>query len=151
MAKTLKELFNKYLPTEEHNIILESGSVLRSRVDKEKRMIEVWAEFGKIIPKNKLYDLEESIKEAYKIQSCRILPKYPAELFDSDYIPEILLEAERVGVIARGFFGNYRYVLEDKTLTVTIPFTHHGISLLVDANTPKVIEGIIESEFGINI
>ncbi len=151
MAKTLKELFNKYLPTEEHGKILASGVVCRSRVDKERRIIEVCADFERIIPKSALYDVEDAVKEAYQLQFCKILPKYPKELFDYDYVPEVLLEAERVGMVARGFFGNYRYTLENNKLTVTIPFTQDGILLLENAQTPKVIEKIIESEFGLRI
>ena len=98
MAKTFKELFNKYLPTAEHNAILDGAEILRSRVDKEKRMIEVTVAFSKIIRKSKLYEIENAVCEAYKIQFCKILPKYPADLFDYDYIPEVLLETERVAV-----------------------------------------------------
>lgn len=148
MAKTLKELFNKYLPTEDQEKILSSGTVTRSRVDKDKRIIEVYADFQHIVPKEKLYEIEESIKEAYKIQYCKIMPRYPSELFEYAYIPEILLEAERVGVVAKGFFSRYKYILDGDKLTVTIPFTADGISLLENAQTPKVIENIIESEFG---
>ena len=151
MAKNLAQLFNKYLPTEEHLPILEQGEVTRSRVDKEKRMIEVWASFGRIIPRQRLFDIERSLCEVYQLQYCRIVPQYPAELFDSDYIPDVLLEAERVGRIARGFFRDYRYKLENKELTLTIPFTEQGVSLLRDAETPKVIEKIISDEFGIKI
>ena len=151
MTKTLKELFNKYLPTEEHEKILSSGVVSRSRVDKERRIIEVYADFNRIIPKSALYDVEDAVKEAYRLQFCKIMPKYPKELFDYDYVPEVLLEAERVGVVAKGFFGNYRYTLDKDKLTVTIPFTQDGILLLENAQTPKVIEKIIESEFGLRI
>ena len=151
MSKTLRELFNKYLPTEEHEKILDCGIVWRSRVDKEKRMIEVYAEFDNIIPKAKLYALEEAIKETYKLQLCKILPKYKSEQFSYDYVPQVIIEAERVGMVAKGFFGAYSYTLNSDSLTIIIPFTQGGVSLLENAQTPKVIEKIIESEFGIKI
>ena len=137
MAKTLRELLNKYLPTDEQASILDEGTVVRSRIDKEKRILELTASFDRIISKEKLYEIEESVKAAYKIQFCKILPKYPSELFDYDYIPEILIEAERVGIVARGFLGDYRYTLEDDILTVKIPFSNEGISLLEDASYPN--------------
>ena len=152
MAKTLRELFNKYIPsTDIQTNILESGTVTRSRVDKDKRIIEVYAEFDTIIAKEHLYELEDSIKEAYKILYCKIMPKYPSGLFVSDYIPQILQEAEKVGVVAKGFFSKYKYSLDGNQLAITIPFTVDGILLLENAQTPKVIEKIIESEFGINV
>ena len=152
MAKSFKELFNKYLPTAEHDAILEGTEIVRSRVDKEKRIIEVTVSFPKIVPKQKLYEIEGAVCEAYKIQFCKILPQYTSDLFHTDYIPEVLLEAERVGVVAKGFFGDYEYSFDDNDdLHIKIPFVQDGISLLERANTPNVIEKIIESEFGIKL
>ena len=147
MVKTLSELLNKYVPTSEaEEDILQSGMVIRSRVDKERRILEIYASFDRIIPKKTLYKIEESVRDAYKIQFCKILPCYPPELFDYDYVPEILLEAERVGIVAKGFFGDYTYTLNNNNLTIKIPFLHEGISLLEEANTHTVIEKIIKNE-----
>ena len=151
MSKTFIELFNKYLPTDEHAAILDGAEIVRSRVDKEKRMIEVTVSFFKLVSKRKLYEIEDAVCQAYKIQFCKILPQYPKELFDVDYIPEILLEAERVGIVAKGFFGNYEYTCDENELCIRIPFVQDGISLLERADTPRVIEKIIESEFGIRL
>ena len=104
MAKNLAELFNKYIPTESQKSILEKGTVLRSRINKEKRMIEVYASFDALISKSVLYEIEDAIRDAYQLQVCKIMPKYNRELFDYDYVPEVLIEAERVGLVARGFF-----------------------------------------------
>ena len=51
--KTLYDLLNKYIPAPEEDDILKSGIVTRSRVDKEKRILEVHANFKFIIPKEK--------------------------------------------------------------------------------------------------
>ena len=147
MAKNLSELFNKYIPTDEHAAVLDRGLVVRSRVNKERRIIEVYASFDRFVKKALLYEIEDAIRDAYKLQFCKILPQYPKELFDYDYIPEILLEAERVGVVARGFFTNYKYTLEGNKLNIVIPFTQEGIMLLENAQTPKVIENIMVNSF----
>ena len=109
MAKTLLQLFNKYIPEDNEAAILNSGIVSRSRVDKEKRCLEVYADFEKIISKQELFSIEENVKKAYSLQLCRIRPHYPQNLFYEGYIKEILLETEREGTVARGFFGNYDY------------------------------------------
>ncbi len=151
MAKTLKELFNKYTPTDEQLPVLEEGITVRSRVDKEKRILEVEADFSHIIPKSRLYEIEDDLCKAYQLLHCKILPKYPKELFDYDYISEILRETERVGIVAKGFFSDYTYTLDGNKLLIKIPFESHGISLLENAQTPVVIENIIKSEFDISI
>ncbi|MBO7302699.1 MAG: hypothetical protein J6U68_00755, partial [Clostridia bacterium] len=65
MAKTLRQLLNKYIPNETEAAILDSGVVSRSLVDKEKRCLEVYADFPHIISKDKLYSLENAVKEVY--------------------------------------------------------------------------------------
>ena len=143
--KKLKELLNKYLAPSEFEDILDDGIVIRSRIDKEKRFLEVTASFSKLVSKNTLYRLEAQVSEVYKLNSFKILPHYPSELFSYSYIPEILLESERVGIVAKGFFADYTYELNDSTLDIHIPFSKNGVMLLEDASTPSVIEKIIET------
>ena len=151
MAKTLKEYFSKYIPTPEEALILESAVATRSKIDKENRIIEVHADFKCIVPKETLYRLESAVSKAYTLSFCKILPHYPSVLFEYDYVPQVLLEAERIGAVARGFFENYTYTLEGNKLKINIPFSASGIGLLVSAETPKIIENIIFSEFGIRV
>ena len=147
--KNLKELLYKYLPPEDYVKILEMGRVTRSRVDKEKRYLEVYAKFEYIIHKDTLYDIEAQVIDAYKLNGFKILPHYPSALFSYDYVPEILRETEREGHVAKGFFADYSYTLEDNKLHIKIAFPKNGVILLEKAETPKVIENIIKSEFGI--
>ena len=147
--KTLKELLTKYVPNEDYLGVLTTGTVCKTRVDKEKRILEVFARFPHIIKKDILYALETEVAAAYDLLYFKIFPKYPTELFTEAYVPQILTETERVGVVARGFFSDYKYELTDGELKVRIPFTEVG--LLEDANTAAVIENIIFSEFSLNI
>ena len=147
--KTLKELLSKYLPTDAIGRILASGVVTKTRLDKEKRILEVSADFSYIIDKETLYEIEEAVAGVYQLTHFKILPHYPAELFSEAYIPQLLMETERVGIVARGFFSSVTYTLTEDTLTVRIPFAEQGLGLLEDARTPQVIEKILESEFSV--
>ena len=147
--KTLKEMLTKYVPNEDYLGVLTTGVVSKTRVDKEKRILEVFARFPNLIKKEILYALEAEVAEAYSLAHFKIFPQYPAELFDEKYIPQVLLETERVGIVARGFFSSYKYELMGDLLTVRIPFM--AVGLLEDANTAAVIENIIFSEFSVKI
>ena len=151
MAKTLREYFKKYLPTPEQETILNSAVATNSKIDKLNRIIEVHADFGYVVPKLELYEIENGVAKAYDLFLCKILPHYPSVLFDQSYIPQILIEAERTGAVAKGFFWNYTYELKEGVLTVKIPFSHNGLGLLEHAQTPRVIDNIIFSEFSVNI
>ena len=150
-GKNLRELLSKYIPPEKYIDILSSADNVVSRVDKERRILEVRADFPRIVEKSVLYDIEKQVTEAYALRCFKILPRYPSELFSYDYVPQILTEAETVGTVAKGFFSEYTYELQDGQLTVRIPFSTDGINLLRDAKTPAVIENIIASEFDIKV
>ena len=146
-GKNLKELLNKYDAPSELERILASGTVTKTRIDKDKRILEVSADFPYLVEKDTLYSMEEQVAEIYQLAHFKILPHYPAELFSERYIPELLKETERVGVVARGFFASVRARLFEDTLTLTIPMGEMGVGLLEDAMTPRVIENILMSEF----
>ena len=149
--KNLLDIFSRYTPSAAEGEILRSAAEPRLRADREARMIEIHASFLSPIEKGRLYAIESGIAEAYDLRSVRILPHYPPECFGESYIPQVLTEAERVGIVARGFFSHYTHSLTADKLTLRIPFAEGGVRLLYDASTPDVIGGIIRSEFGLDI
>ena len=151
MAKTILLIFDRYEPSEKDAALLLTAQNIKISADKESRMLQASVDFPNLVRKETLYRIENEIAKAYQLNWVKILPHYQANLFDSDYIPELLLETETVGIVARGFFGKYRYKLDDMTLTIEIPFAKEGVDLLYDARTPSVMEGIIRAEFSLNV
>ena len=147
--KTFLEKFNKYQPKDTDVIRVLSRVIKYSvRLNKEARVIEADVYFDEIVNKNILYRIENEIKEAYSLNYMKLMPKYPAELFDKRYFEQILFEAEKVGIVARGFFSGCDWEFDGDNITITIPFVSGGVMLLKDAETPKIIERIIFAEFG---
>jgi len=151
MAKTLAEYLYKYTPSaERYAEILSIGTVAGVRADKEKRMLEIDADFPKVFEKADLYAAEREIAEAYSLNSVRILPRYPSELFSKAYMTAVLLETERVGTVSKGFFNYADIAINDGVITIEIPFGMGGIGILETAQTAAVIAGIIKSEFSLD-
>ena len=88
--KSLKELLNKYVPNDFYADILASGTVTKTRIDKEKRILEVFADFPSLIKKEDLYSLESEVAAAYQLSGFKIFPHYPSELFSEKYISNII-------------------------------------------------------------
>ncbi len=151
MSKTLLQIFERYHPNENTARILEKAANIKLQADKVNRIIQVSADFPVLIAKEDIYRIEIEIAKAYELNWVKLLPHYPAELFGTDYIPELLKETECVGIVAKGFFSKYRYQLEGNTLTVEIPFNENGVALLYDGRTPEVMQGILLSEFGLQV
>ncbi len=153
MSKTLLEIFNRYTPDEEAATLLLSADLesIRVRVDKPQRMIEVSAHFPRVIPKRTLYRIEEAIRVAYEIAYVHIRPSYDASLFSEEYIPELLTETNRRGIVANGFFNRCTYRLRGNALDIEIPFAESGVGLVSDARTPQLMEEMLREEFGVAI
>ena len=149
--KTLLEILYKYQPGSDIRSILDMSSNPRVRADKENRALQMEVDFPALVPKETLYCIEAEIAEVYQLNYVKFLPHYPAELFSEDYIPELLRETERVGVVARGFFREYRCSLTGNELRIEIPFMREGVMLLTDAHTPDIMSRILRSEFGLDI
>lgn len=149
--KSFLEIFNRYHPsgTDVLAALSHATRVSSVRADKENRILEADVCFSEIIHKNLLYRIEEEMRSAYNISRVKILPKYPSELFSTAYFQQILMETERVGVVARGFFSGCDWTIEGREIRVVIPFAVGGVGLLSDASTQRVIENIILSEFGV--
>ncbi len=151
MAKSFLQIFEKYKPSDRYKEILEKADNIKIQADKENRMLNASVDFPMLVDKEELYEIENGISRAYELNMVKIMPHYPCELFTDRYIPELMKETEKVGIVARGFFTKYRFKLEDNTLTVEIPFSKDGVSLLYDARTPAVMQAIIFSEFSLQI
>ncbi len=147
--KDLVSVFSKYIPNEKNRKILLSVTDYKLRADRDKKMLEVKAAFPSIIKKSDLYYLEREIEKAYELNSVRILPEYPPELFEEEYVSEVLTEAERIGVVSKGFFYNCTYSVSDKQVNIKIPFSSGGVQLLYNGSTNEIISKIIKSEFGL--
>ncbi len=149
--KTLPEILYKYHPDDATRELLLQATDIGVQADKEARALLLSCRFPRLIPKETLYRIENEVAEAYELHYVKLMPKYDASFFSEAYIPELIKETERVGVVARGFFHTYRYTLHDAQLTVEIPFTQSGVNLLVDARTPVTMSMILKSEFGLDM
>ncbi len=150
MSKTLKQLFIKYNPSGKFIRVLEEGEVISARVDKEKKYIEVTAHFPEIVNKPTLYDLEKALCEAYGVNLVKILPKYDSSVFTTDYFPQVIMEAERVGIVSRGFFDGFTYRFDGNVINVEVSSTDGGVHMLSEAKTGEIIANIIKSEFSLD-
>ena len=153
MSKNLIEIFNRYDPSSEIAEILRSADpeTITLRADKPQRMIEASAAFPQVIPRRVLYRIEEEIRKAYALNMVQLRPRYPSELFDSERIPDLLIETNRRGIVANGFFNHCDYRLSNGVLNIEIPFSDSGVNLIYDAKTPQLMEEIVKEEYGVNI
>lgn len=128
--------------------ILDMADNVRTKIDRDKRIVEINCEFPQIIPKKDLYQIEESIRAAYELNFVRLIPRYPGELFTKSYMREVMYELQRVGAVSRGFFNEYDCRISGNHIEIEISFNNGGVELLYSAKTNEIISNIIYGEFG---
>ncbi len=144
------DIFNKYEPDKQFKAtVLNDAGNVKTKVDKEHRMIEVCAFWSYLVPKKTLYEIERDLMEVYQLNSVRILPRYPKELFTDAYLPEAIVELQRTGAVSRGFFCDYTAKVSGGRIVIDIASSNGGIDLLYVAETPDILSDIVFSEFGL--
>ena len=73
MAKSLLEILHKYHPGESNRAWLSQASDIRVFADKEKAALKICAFFPELVRKNKIYAVEQEIREAYSLSHPNIL------------------------------------------------------------------------------
>ena len=152
-AKTLVEYLARYNAEGLQREILASAGEYKCRVNKERKMLEIKADFPRIYRKRDIRRLEEGIKKAYGLSYVHIITHYGREMFSDSYIEEMIEELQFRGAVAKGFFSDYEYKVDNagKKITVKVGFSEDGgIGLMYSDNTHKVASEILHDEFGIN-
>ena len=90
MAKTFLQIFEKYKADERAAETLARAGNIKLQADKANRYMQISVDFPMLVEKDLLYKIENDIKKAYELNLVKIMPHYPAALFDSSYIPELL-------------------------------------------------------------
>ena len=143
----LIERFPRYSPSNRFYSIMTDAEVIATRVDKEKRIMQIDASFSDVVRTDMLLALEEEIKVAYSLNKLRICPKYPKELFSLDSIDDIIEESYVCGAITRGFFGDYTATRDGDVIEIKIPFIQGGINFLGHGKANEIIEKIIFDQY----
>ncbi len=141
-------IFSKYSQSADERSILDMAENVRTKIDRDKRIVEINCDFPQIIPKKDLYQIEESIRAAYELNFVRLIPRYPGELFTKSYMREVMYELQRVGAVSRGFFNEYECRISGDHIEIEISFNNGGVELLYSAKTNEIISNIIYGEFG---
>lgn len=141
-------IFSKYSQSADERSILDMAENVRTKIDRDKRIVEINCDFPQIIPKKDLYQIEESIRAAYELNFVRLIPRYPGELFTKSYMREVMYELQRVGAVSRGFFNEYDCRISGDHIEIEISFNNGGVELLYSAKTNEIISNIIYGEFG---
>ncbi len=124
------------------------------KYNKETKSLLLLPLFDKLIYPDRLFEVADRIKEAYKLSDVRVTPRYPSELFGAEVWNKLhpyinLVFGDSIG---KGFFkdSHAEYYRSDSTFKV---FLRDGCSaeLLCRDNVDKYIADCIKAQFDVNV
>ncbi len=109
--------------------------------------IEIW--MRQLMAKSILSTVEGHLAEKLGIERASLLPRYPGELFGSDYLPELVSAVKRQGALVNGFFDDAKADYRDGLLRIYL--SHGGYDLLKKIGCDRMLRQVIREEFGLEV
>ncbi len=145
---TFSTIFSQYLSAP----IIESvanAKVYDIKINKEKRIIDIYADFDKLCKASDVFATQRLIKSStMQFSSVTIHPRYDASLFDVSYFSEI---AEFLKVDTPSLNGTLNgAALFRKDSKLTVKLSHGGLSLLLAKDFTSLLQRIIQKMFSLS-
>ena len=147
--KSFLEIFQRYVPTKDKRILLESVLSTKVKYQKEPMRVEAELSFASHVDPELIYEIEDELRALYGAESFKILPHFPPEIFEISYFPEIAAEAALCGAITNGFFSGAEFSDNGEMITIGIPYFSQAVSFITNGNTEAILANILRSRYGI--
>lgn len=147
---SFKDIFGNIIVEKQPDIDILNAEVVRVKLDKVNRILELYMVFPKLVERPKLFYTEKLLKASdFFLSRVVIKPKFPKEIFRVDYFQDLVLQLKREIATLNGFFDGAEASLNNDELTVSLK--HGGYDFLKNKNINKEISDIIKREFDISV
>ncbi len=150
------DIFKRFSPDGAKRALLERAVCTKKdfrikRTEDGERIlrVEVDLRFSRHEDPELLYEISDECAALYELESFRIIPHFPPEIFDISYFHEIVTEATLCGAVTSGFFSRAEFKDDGETVTVLIPFRENGVRFVRDAGTEALLSNILQSRYGL--
>ncbi len=150
--KTLRELLKRYDPSSLQREMIDSAGKYTCKVDKQRKIMIIKADFPRVYKKTEVRRLENEIKAAYELNFVHVITHYGRKFFKDSYIDELMSELEFRCAVAKGFFYDFDYTVdnENSKIEIRIGFSNGSIDIMNDERTPATASEILKDEFDLD-
>ncbi|MBQ2972049.1 MAG: PolC-type DNA polymerase III [Ruminococcus sp.] len=145
---TFKEVFSQYLSAPICDSVAE-GKIKDIKINKEKRILDVYATFDKLVSAEDIFVTQRLIKTStMQFSAVSIHPVFDSSLFDVEYFKELVefLKVETPSL--NGTLNDAKLYRKDNVLTVKL--AHGGLSLLMAKNFTVLFQDILKRMFSLS-
>lgn len=149
--KSFGDFFGTYIDISRLPPQVRDGTVSSLEIDAGSRQLTAQVDLAAPVERGILYAVERSLTDckALRLSRADIEPKYPKECFSVDYYPSLVLELKRREASINGFLTDSKARMENGRLVITL--SHGGGDLLLARKADRILSGLIQEEFGLEI
>ncbi len=144
----LGSLFNQHLSAPLEDCVA-GALVYDVKIQKEKRIIDIYADFDSLIKAEEIFKAQRLIKSStMQFSKVTIHPRFDSSLFDVSYFKEIVEFLKEDTPSLNGTLNGASLYKNDGVLTVKL--THGGLSLLIAKDFSLLLTDIIRKFFSLS-
>lgn len=141
MNSTLSELFENI----EFEPAIASGKVIKIVQDKQRNALNINLQLDELVPMEKLFIANDQVSGALDGVNVTIYPKYFPEIFEEDYIYDIIELLKRKNSSVNGYLDGAE--ISDDGSVFEITLKSGGMNILNGLGTDKKIETYVKGFF----
>lgn len=141
----LSELFDRSELLKIYQEIFDQAKIVNVSMFRAERRMEIILHSAVVIKKEYLIDVSNEIRNLYGLRGIKLLAKYPKELFNEDYYPQILFYIEKKYPHLHCFMEGCKMERSGDTLLITLK--ENGLDILAYNNMDGIIRELIKDEF----
>ncbi len=146
--KSIRDLFGSFAERDDISDAILSGIVTKVNILNEVRVVTLWVDFPSLTEHDKLIKTEKLLSEELDA-SVVIKPHFGAELFSTDYFPELYAAVRREMPSINGTLNNAEIKLDGDSLFIHL---NNGGKALLDAKGfDKSLSRLIAEEFDLEL
>ena len=144
----LSDVFSQYLSAPIVDTV-SNAHVCDIRINKEKRIIDIFAKFSKLTDASDIFATQRLIKSSVmQFNGATIHPVYDSSLFDVSYFPQIVEFLKVDTPSLNGSLNDAQLFRKDNVLTVKL--AHGGLSLLKAKDFTTLLQDKIREMFSLS-
>ncbi|MDE5764524.1 MAG: PolC-type DNA polymerase III [Ruminococcus sp.] len=125
---------------------VKNGRVFKITYTKNLRRFVFFAEFPKIVPYHDIVAFESAVASALEIEIVCLNPRYPAEIFSTNCVEDVIQILKRDVSVVNGFLDGAEISFDGRILCFGLK--HGGRDILINAGFCNKLSQLIYNQFG---
>lgn len=128
---------------------VKAGRVFKLTYSENLKHFSFYANYENIVPYSDIAAFDSAAAKALDVETVRLNPRYPGELFELSLVEELVLMLKRDVSVVNGFLNDADYSLNGEKLSIALK--HGGLDMLNSGGFSRKLSQLIYNQFGVGV